>query len=269
MPRLSHTVTSALALVIAAALTAAAAAQSKPTQPTSPNPPAKKPGDTPPGGTQPDKPKNNDPRILDEGDEAPKLEIDTWVKGKKVEEFEEGTVYVVEFWATWCGPCVASIPKLTDLQKKYRQDLVIIGVAASERSQATNRDDRLRNLETFVKGKGKQMDYRVAYDADREMWRPWMDASGNSGIPTSFVIDHEGTIAWIGHPADLEQHVKPAVEKAREWKKTQKDADKPKKDTEKEDDEDDADDKKKTPADAPEDSTPKDIKPTSPSKPKK
>jgi thiol-disulfide isomerase/thioredoxin len=47
------------------------------------------------------------------GDKAPSLEVSRWVKGEKVERLEKDQTYVVEFWATWCGPCIQTIPHLT------------------------------------------------------------------------------------------------------------------------------------------------------------
>ena len=65
------------------------------------------------------------------GSKAPKLEVKKFIKGDEVKSFEKGKIYVVELWATWCGPCRTTIPHLTDLQKKHK-DVTIIGVAIME-----------------------------------------------------------------------------------------------------------------------------------------
>jgi tetratricopeptide (TPR) repeat protein len=67
------------------------------------------------------------------GDPAPALAIAKWVKGEPVERFEKGKVYMVEFWATWCAPCIASMPHLTALQQKHKdKGLTIVSVSAAD-----------------------------------------------------------------------------------------------------------------------------------------
>ena len=94
--------------------------------------------------------------ILNIGDPAPKLAVSGWVKGDKVDQFEPGKTYVVEFWATWCGPCLQSIPHLTELAHKYK-DVRFIGVDAFERD--------LDKVRPFVHEMGDKMDYGVALDS--------------------------------------------------------------------------------------------------------
>ncbi len=144
------------------------------------------------------------------GDPAPALKIEKWVKGEAITGFEKERVYVVEFWATWCGPCRASIPHLTHLQKQYKdKGVTVVGISSSEQKG-------LSDVEPFVKKMGARMDYTVAWDDQGATSTAWMDAAGQHGIPTAFVVDQKSTIAWIGHPlAGLDKVVKRVT--ARTW----------------------------------------------------
>jgi thiol-disulfide isomerase/thioredoxin len=132
---------------------------------------------------------------------APALAIEKWVKGSPVASFEKGKIYVVEFWATWCGPCIASMPHISALQKRYAdKGLTVIGV-----SSVDSRGNSLEKVEKMVADKGDGMGYTVAWDKERTTNEAFMAAAGQSGIPCSFLIDKEGRVAYIGHPMTLDQ----------------------------------------------------------------
>jgi thiol-disulfide isomerase/thioredoxin len=149
------------------------------------------------------------PAPLKLGDAAPAFKVDEWVKGEKFESLESGKVHVLEFWATWCGPCITAIPHLTELQKKY-PDVRFVGVASSE--SGTDEAAKLAKVKEFVDGKGDTMAYRVVYVGDRsKMSRPWMEAAGQSGIPCTFIVDASGRVAWIGHPMSMDKPLEQIV----------------------------------------------------------
>ncbi len=157
------------------------------------------------------------------GDPAPALEVQ-WVKGEPVAALAPDQTYVVEFWATWCGPCRKSIPHLSELQKKYEGKATFIGVSVWERDQA--------KVAPFVESMGDQMAYRVAMDKvvgkDGKMASAWMQAAGQTGIPAAFIV-HKGTIAWIGHPAEIDEPLARVVAGGWDVAKAKKDAEEAKK----------------------------------------
>lgn len=134
------------------------------------------------------------------GDPAPPLQIANWIKGDAVASLSDSkTVYVVEFWATWCPPCRKSIPYLTELQKKYKdRGVVVIGISDEE-------EDAIRG---FVTTMGEKMDYRVARDDGRKTWDAYAKPFGITAVPQAFIVGRDGKLLWKGHPMDgLEETV--------------------------------------------------------------
>jgi len=131
------------------------------------------------------------------GDQAPDLGKDvTWIKGASVTEFQEGHVYVLDFWATWCAPCIRAIPHMDDTAEKYEDDNVtVIGVAIWPNS-------RMTPTAQFVEDKGDDMSYTIAADINGATAKKFMEATNSRGIPTVMIVDRAGRLAWIGHPLD-------------------------------------------------------------------
>jgi thiol-disulfide isomerase/thioredoxin len=144
------------------------------------------------GQQQPNRPQMGDQK-LEVGSPAPELRVGEWVKGQPIEALKEGQPYVVEFWATWCVPCLQSIPHLTELAAKY-PGVTFIGIS----------DEEVDTVRPFVQRMGDRMGYTVAADMRRRTTRDWMNAAGQNGIPCAFIVDEQLRIAWIGHPMDEE-----------------------------------------------------------------
>ena len=131
---------------------------------------------------------------LNVGDKAPTKLPSGWIKGDRISSFDPKKTYVVEFWATWCPPCVASIPHLSELQTKLKEDGVQIISIHVPRG--------VEEADSYVRKNTKKMEYTVAKDTNGAMSKAWLEAAGQDGIPCSFVVAG-GKIAYIGHPMSL------------------------------------------------------------------
>jgi thiol-disulfide isomerase/thioredoxin len=111
----------------------------------------------------------------------------------------KGKVTIINFWATWCGPCKAEIPSLVELQTEYRDDLVVLGFSVDDTP------DKMKPYAAQYKinypllvGNGRD-DVQDAYGP---LW----------GIPVSVIIDREGNIAkkhsGIASKEQFEQEIK-------------------------------------------------------------
>lgn len=145
------------------------------------------------------------------GDKAPAVAIGKWVHGTEVEKFKKDSVYVVEFWATWCGPCRASMPHIASLQTEYGDRVKFIGVT----------DEDAETVKTFLEEKqGEEEEktwqevitYALALDKDSKTSEAYMRAAGQNGIPTAFIVGKQGLIEWIGHPGEIDEPLKAVVD---------------------------------------------------------
>jgi thiol-disulfide isomerase/thioredoxin len=135
---------------------------------------------------------------LEPGDPAPPLAVSSWLYGGAVKQFEPGHLYVVEFWATWCGPCLQIMPHMGDLQDEYRdKGITFIGFASEA-------NDKEAKVTSFVAKHGAKLGYTFAWGIGSETHTVYLKAAGKNGIPCSFVVNKEGKIAYIGHPLFLD-----------------------------------------------------------------
>lgn len=141
------------------------------------------------------------------GDAPPALEADHWLQGQEVKSFEKGKIYVVEFWATWCGPCIVMMPHMAELQAQYKsKDVTFIGYTKKDNNNT------LEKVQEFVKKRGPKLGYTFCFAEEPKVYEAWMTASGHGGIPCCYVVDRETKIAYMGHPMYLDLVLPKVVE---------------------------------------------------------
>lgn len=117
----------------------------------------------------------------------------------------KGKVVVLDFWATWCGPCKASLPALQKIYSKYKDNSDVTILAVNTWENKTGKE-----LEDLVKGfiADNKYTFPVLYD------NGFVEKYGVSGIPTKFIIDKKGVIRFstVGFTSEEEMITKMSAE---------------------------------------------------------
>jgi thiol-disulfide isomerase/thioredoxin len=133
-----------------------------------------------------------------EGKAATEIQVDAWIGDETSLNDHRGDVVIIDFWATWCGPCVASIPHNIELVNQYgNQGFTFIGI--HDAKNGWNKADAL------IKSKG--VNYPVAKDADGKS----AAAYNLQFWPTYIAIDRTGTIRAAGLRPDKVENVVKAL----------------------------------------------------------
>lgn len=129
------------------------------------------------------------PAQLKVGEKAPEIVITNWIKNVPKSTDLKGKFIVIDFWATWCAPCLESMPHMNNLVNKYKSQSNLVFLAMT--------DEKVDKVNWLL----KRIPFSAAVVTDTT--RQTSENFSVSSIPFCVVIDDKNIVRWTGHSADL------------------------------------------------------------------
>ena len=137
------------------------------------------------------------------GDPPPPVAVAKWIRPPERPPRKD-KIRIVTFFSSWSAPCRQALPVLQRVAQKYK-NAVIEAISVYEKASGPKDTSYFRTVEAFVKQMGSTMPYAVGIDGPSgAVANAWLEASGERGVPTSFIIGRNGKIVWIGHTMMLD-----------------------------------------------------------------
>lgn len=141
------------------------------------------------------------PDFPDTGEDVNTYPAVEWLKGSPIKDFDPNKTYIIELWATWCVPCIAAMPHISEMNAKFKDKGVVFiaqDVMEYDREKVVN----------FVKAKAELANLNVAFAGpqDNEFEKLWVKGAGVSGIPQTFIIQGN-KLMWQTTPYMLNDEV--------------------------------------------------------------
>lgn len=128
------------------------------------------------------------------GERMPDFEVDQWITTRPPPP--ERKLLVIDFWATWCGPCVAAIPHMNELATKFEDIAQCVGISDEQPASFQQGLARIgKDLSSFQ--------YSLALAPNGKLKRFF----GVTGIPHCVIVSSDGFVRWQGHPASLSEEM--------------------------------------------------------------
>lgn len=131
------------------------------------------------------------------GDKAPKIHIGNWIKNTPASKELSGKFVIIDFWATWCAPCLESVPHMNTLVEKHKNKTNVVFLAMTD--EVEKKVSALLNRVVFSSA--------VVSDVSRETFDNYQIKT----IPHCVIIDDKNIVKWEGNPVNLTDETLSAI----------------------------------------------------------
>ncbi|WP_206112013.1 redoxin family protein [Rhizobium laguerreae] len=140
---------------------------------------------------------------LNLGSPAPSINVQHWLRGDPLSNFQLGKIYIPVFISITCSGCGPALVRLAQVQEQYRDiGIEVIGIVANKWTATV--DEALAEVDAWVTKWLPNANIGIGFDYSGEMDEDWLKASLSFAVPRAFVVDRDGRIVFIGDLVKLE-----------------------------------------------------------------